>query len=99
MAEKLTAPDGKYLMYKGRPIVRKDNVVCYGFAEDPYVLLLTVMTEAEQNGKKVPDKVLIQIKKTDAALSEREKVVKQDVTSGWYNAFDIGVIWLEQYLK
>ncbi len=99
MAEKQATQEEKYLMYKGRPLVRKDNVICYGYVEDPYVLILTVMTETEQDGKKIPDKVLIQIKKTDPNLNERERIVKQDVTTGWYNAFDIGVIWLEQYLK
>lgn len=99
MAEKTMPQEGQYLMYKGRPVVREKNVICYGYVEDPYLLLLTVMTETEVNGKKVPDKVLIQIRKTDPALSDREKIVKQEVTTGFYNAFDIGVIWLEQYLK
>ena len=90
--------EGKFLEYKGRPLVRGENTICYGFMDDPYVLLLTIMNLKEQNGKMVPDKVLIQIKKTDRSLSEQERIVKQDMKNGLYEAFDLGVIWLERYL-
>ncbi|MBQ8746724.1 MAG: hypothetical protein IJZ08_02525 [Clostridia bacterium] len=90
--------DGKYLMYKGRPLVRGENIICYGFMEDPYILQMTIMTTKEVGGKEVPDKILIQIVKTDATLSARERIVKQDMKSGLYEAFDLGIIWLERYL-
>lgn len=90
--------DGKYLQYKGRPLVREDNTICYGYMEDPYILQLTVMTTKSYQDKEVPDKVLIQIKKTDQALSEQEKIVKQDMKNGLYEAFDLGLIWLERLL-
>ena len=52
---------GNYLMYKGRPLVRENNTICYGNMDDEYVLCLTIMSECEQDGKQVPDMVLIQI--------------------------------------
>ena len=76
--------NGKYLEYKGRPLVREDNTICYGFMEDPYFLQLTIMTLKEQKGEAVPDKVLVQIKKTDRSLSEQERIVKQDMKTGLY---------------
>lgn len=90
--------DGKYLTYKGRPLVREDNTICYGFMEDPYILQLTVMTTKTFQDQEVPDKVLIQVKKTDQSLSEQEKIVKQDMKNGLYEAFDLGLIWLERLL-
>lgn len=90
--------EGKYLMYKGRPLVRGENTICYGFMEDPYILQMTIMTTKQTAGKEVPDKVLIQIVKTDAALSAQERIVKQDMKSGLYDAFDLGIIWLERFL-
>ena len=90
--------DGKYLSYKGRPLVREDNTICYGFMEDPYILQMTIMTTKQQHGRDVPDKVLIQIVKTDKSLSAQERIVKQDMKSGLYEAFDLGLIWLERFL-
>ncbi len=90
--------NGKYLEYKGRPLVREDNTICYGFMEDPYYLQLTIMTLKQQKGHDVPDKVLIQIKKTDRSLTEQERIVKQDMKSGLTEAFDLGLVWLERLL-
>ncbi len=90
--------DGQYLMYKGRPLVRGENTICYGFMEDPYILQMTIMTTKQVGDKEVPDKVLIQIVKTDDTLSARERIVKQDMKSGLYDAFDLGIIWLERFL-
>lgn len=98
MEEKLSTVNGKYLEYKGRPLVREDNTICYGYMEDPYILQMTVMTTKQQSGHDVPDKVLIQILKTDPSLSAQEKIVKQDMKNGLYEAFDLGVIWLERFL-
>lgn len=90
--------EGSYLMYKGRPLVRGENTICYGFMEDPYILQMTIMTTKPQGDKEVPDKVLIQIVKTDKSLSAQERIVKQDMKSGLYDAFDLGLIWLERLL-
>lgn len=89
--------DGKFLMYKGRPLVREDNVICYGSMDDEYILQMIVMTNKEQDGKSVPDKILVQVLKTDNSLPDHERIVKQDMKSGFYDAFEIGLIWLERY--
>ena len=39
---------GKYLEYKGRPLVREDNMICYGYMDDPYVLQMTIMTTKQK---------------------------------------------------
>jgi hypothetical protein len=59
---------------------------------------MTIMTTKQQNNKEVPDKILIQVVKTDKTLSAQERIVKQDMKSGLYDAFEIGLIWLERYL-
>lgn len=90
--------DGSYLMYKGRPLVRENNVICYGNMDDEYVLCLTIMSEAASDGKNVPDMVLIQIIKTDASLPAHEKIAKQDIRKGLYESFELGLIWLERLI-
>jgi len=98
MSEKNTAGGAQYLEYKGRPLVREANIICYGNMEDPYILQMTVMTTKLYKDKEVPDKILIQILKTDPSLSAQEKIVKQDMKTGLSDAFEIGLIWLERLL-
>ncbi|MBQ7500482.1 MAG: hypothetical protein IJT91_06275 [Clostridia bacterium] len=97
MIEKATV-NGSYLMYKDRPLVRDNNVICYGNMEDEYVLCLTIMTETELNGKSVPDMVLIQIVRTDENLSATDKIAKQDIKKGLAEAFELGYIWLTRLI-
>lgn len=89
---------GSYLMYKERPLVRENNVIVYGNMEDEYVLVLTIMSEKEVNGKTVPDMVLIQINKTDTSLPDHEKIAKQDIKQGLFEAFELGYIWLTRLI-
>lgn len=96
-AEKATVK-GSYLMYKDRPLVRENNVICYGNMDDEYVLCLTIMSEKEQDGKNVPDMILIQIVKTDENLPATEKIAKQDIKRGLHEAFELGYIWLTRLI-
>lgn len=91
MADKV---NGKYLIYKGKPLVREGNTIYYGNMDDDYVLLFVIMTTKQELGHEVPDMIIIQILST----KENMKIVKQDVKKGFYEAFDTGVIWLERYV-
>ena len=91
--------DGKFLMYKGLPLVREDNVICYGSMDDEYILQMIIMSETEYKGKKVPDKVYVQLLRTEPGLSQKERVVQEAMKTGLYEAFDLGVAWLERYLR
>ncbi|MBE6599002.1 MAG: hypothetical protein E7638_06130 [Ruminococcaceae bacterium] len=90
--------NGSYIMYKNRPLVREDNIVCYGNMEDKYILQLIIMTEKELGDTKVPDKVVVQILSTDSSLPQSQRVVKQDLKDGFNDALELGMIWLERYL-
>ncbi len=89
---------GKFLMYKDRPLVREGNTIIYGNMDDEYILSLIIMNEKEYMGKAVPDKVIVQVMKTDPKLSDGEKIVKQDLKNGLYEAFELGMIWLERLI-
>ena len=88
----------KYLIYKGRPLVRENNTIVYGCAEEKYVLQITIMTTKEYTGNEVPDKVIVQVVNTDTTLPMGERIAKQDMKTGLSEAFEIGVIWLERLL-
>ena len=43
--------DGSYLMYRGQPLVREDNVICYGSMDDEYILQMIIMSTKEEGGQ------------------------------------------------
>ena len=100
MREQLTAATvkGNNLMNKDRPLVREGNTIIYGNIEDDYVLQLIIMNEKEYAGKMVPDKIIVQITKTDTSLSDGERIVKQDLKTGLNEALELGIIWLERLI-
>ncbi|MBR0236239.1 MAG: hypothetical protein IJQ37_07270 [Clostridia bacterium] len=86
--------DGKYMMYKGKPLVREKNVIIYGDMREKYYLFLMILTTKKIGDEEAPDKILIQILSTDG----NQTIYKQGEKSGLYDAFDIGTIWLERAL-
>lgn len=90
--------EGKFLMYKNRPLVREGNIIVYGNMDDEYILQLIIMNEKEYHGNNVPDKILIQVMNTDKTLSSGERIVKQELKSGLHEAFELGVVWLERLI-
>ena len=89
--------DGDFVLYKNRPLVREDNVICYGSMEDKYILQMIIMSEKEYKGTMVPDKVYVQLLATDPTLSKSNRVIKEGMKNGLSDAFDIGIAWLERY--
>ena len=90
--------DGDFILYRNRPLVREDNVICYGNVSDPYIIQMIIMSEKEYKGKKVPDQIYVQLLSTDTSKPMSARVVKDTMRSGLSDALDMGVIWLERYL-
>ena len=93
MSEKTTL-NGKYLMYKGKPLVRENNRICYGNMTDKCYLSMLVLTNKTIGSSEVPDNILVQVLTT----GENPKIIKQGNKVGLYDAFDIGTVWLERAL-
>ena len=91
----LPTPDGKYLFYNGKPLVREGNTICYGDMNDKYVLILEVFAYAGEGDQKIPSKILIQI----ADPKNPANILKQDFGTDWADAFSRGMTWLEYALK
>lgn len=93
--------DGQHLTFRGLPLVREGNTFCYGSMQDRYILFLMVLsnkTVKDANGKdiEIPDKIILQVLKTDATLSPHERLVKQFECNGLFNAMDMGLIQLDR---
>lgn len=86
--------NGNFLMFRGKPLVREGQQICYGDMNDKYVLVLGIMSTKVVKNKEVPDQVLIQILSTSDG-----KVVKVASKTGLYEAFEYGLIWLETELN
>ncbi len=96
---------GKYLVYQNLPLVRENNLICYGSTDDKFVLFLMILTNktvaTADSGVKVevPDKIIGQIVSTDMTKAPHERMVKQFERSGLADALAFGMIQLERYNK
>ena len=86
---------GKHLAYMGKPLVRQDDTICYGDMSEKYVLLLEIMNYKKEGDVELPDTIFIQVLSTDGS----QQIYKQGQKNGLYDAFDIGLIWLERALN
>ncbi len=96
MEQKKQLLQGKYLMYRGKPLVRENNAICYGSMDDKYILFMIILTDKTVDGVTVPDRIIVQVISTDPAAPSDKKVFKQGEKQGLFNALDIGLIWLER---
>ncbi len=89
----------KTLMYKGKPLVRQGQFLFYGFPDDKVILFMNILETKKSGDLDIATRVLVQIQSTDDDVSFADKVIKQCEKSSFYDAFEIGTIWLERELK
>jgi hypothetical protein len=89
---------GQGLMYKGKPLTRKGDMLYYGKPDDKYIVTMKILEYETIKNLKVAAKVSIELQHNNPSLRGREKVVKKAEREGLYKALDIGNIWLEDAL-
>ena len=92
------ADKNEVLMYKGRPLMRKDNLVYYGSMADSHIVMLQVLETKKVNGTDIATRVSVQLQLTDPTARSRDRVVKKSEKDSLYAAMDLGAIWLERAL-
>ena len=90
--------DQNVLMYKGHPLMRKDNLVYYGSMADKYIVMLQILESSKMSDLDVATKVSVQLQLTDPGIKSRDRVVKKTEKDGFYTALDVGCVWLERAL-
>lgn len=90
--------ENNVLMYKGHPLMRKDNLVYYGSMADKYIVMLQILESSNVSDLSVATKVSVQLQMTDPNLKSRDRVVKKSEKDGFYTALDLGCVWLERAL-
>ena len=86
------------LMYKGHPLMRKDNLIYYGSMADSHIVMLQILESKNVNGVEIATRVSVQLQLTDPAAKSRDRVVKKGEKEGLYTALDFGCVWLERAL-
>lgn len=88
----------KVLMYKGRPLMRKDNLIYYGSMADSHIVMLQILETKKHGETDVATRVSVQLQLTDPAVKSRDRVVKKSEKDGLYTALDVGAVWLQRAL-
>ena len=92
------ADEKTVLMYKGRPLMRKDNLIYYGSMADSHIVMLQILESKKQGDMEVATRVSVQLQLTDPAVKSRDRIVKKSEKDGLYTALDVGCVWLERAL-
>ena len=92
------AEENEVLMYKGRPLMRKDNMIYYGSMADSHIVMLQILETRKEGDLEVASKVSVQLQLTDPSARPRERIVKRGEKDGLYTALDLGCVWLERAL-
>ena len=85
-------------MYKGRPLMRKDNLIYYGSMADSHIVMLQILDTKKIGDSDVASRVSVQLQLTDPSVKSRDRVVKKGEKPGLYTALDFGAVWLERAL-
>ena len=88
----------KVLMYKGHPLMRKDNMVYYGSMADSHIVMMQILETKKMGDAYIATKVSVQLQLTDPSARSRDRVVKKSEKAGFYTALDVGCVWLERAL-
>ena len=92
------ADEQKVLMYKGRPLMRKDNLIYYGSMADSHIVMLQILESKKVGDADIATRVSVQIQLTDPNARSRDRIVKKSEKDGLYTALDFGCVWLERAL-
>ena len=92
------ADEKAVLMYKGHPLMRKDNLVYYGSMGDSHIVMLQVLESKKQGDLDVATRVSVQLQLTDNTIRNRDRILKRTEKDGFYTALDVGCVWLERAL-
>jgi len=92
------AEENAVLMYKGRPLMRKDNLIYYGSMADSHIVMLQILETKKQGDMDIGTRVSVQLQLTDPTVRSRDRIVKKGEKDGLYTALDFGCVWLERAL-
>ena len=94
MAEEKDIP-----MYKGFPLMRKDNIIYYGSMADSHIVMLQILETKKEQDVDIATKVSVELQLTDPNVRAKDRIVKKSTKDGFYTALDVGCVWLKRALN
>ena len=92
------ADNKEVLMYKGHPLMRKDNMIYYGSMADSHIVMLQVLESKKMDDIELATRVSVELQLTDPNVRARDRILKKSEKDGLYTALDVGCVWLERAL-
>ena len=92
------AEEKDVLMYKGFPLMRKDNLIYYGSMADSHIIMLQILETKTVKDVPIATKVSVELQLTGPNVRARERIVKKSEKDGFYTALDVGCVWLKRAL-
>lgn len=96
MAKTASKKQEELLTYKGKPLLRKGNLIYYGNPDDPYILCLNISETEQIAGLDVASMVEVKLQTND--VPGQERIIKKAEREGLYSAIDLGEFWLNEAL-
>ena len=85
------------LIYKDKPMTRCGNMIYYGDFSEKYISIIEVLSEKEENGTKVPEKLSIKLNQNFGNF--KFKPIKKAERESLYVAIDLAEYWLKEALE
>ncbi len=85
-----------FQIYKGKPLVRCNEVIYYGKASERYVVKMEIKDSALMSDLKISSKISVEMIDTNPETEGSKKIVKMSEKNGLYPALDIANAWLSR---
>ena len=92
------ADEKTVLQYKGRPLMRKDNMI-YGSMADSHIVMLQILETKKVQDTDIATRVSVELQLTDPNARAKDRIVKKSEKDGFFTALDLGSVWLTRALS
>ena len=93
------ADEKTVLQYKGRPLMRKDNMIYYGSMADSHIVMLQILETTKVQDTDIATRVSVELQLTDPNARAKDRIVKKSEKDGFFTALDLGSVWLTRALS
>ena len=93
------ADEKTVLQYKGRPLMRKDNMIYYGSMADSHIVMLQILETKKVQDTDIATRVSVELQLTDPNARAKDRIVKKSEKDGFFTALDLGRVWLTRALS
>ena len=93
------ADEKTVLQYKGRPLMRKDNMIYYGSMADSHIVMLQILETKKVQDTDIATRVSVELQLSDPNARAKDRIVKKSEKDGFFTALDLGSVWLTRALS